>query len=58
MMAPFGQILYASGGQEPFREKVPGLPKAFHWYGLDTLFFFMSLCVPLWLKTGGGFWKK
>jgi len=21
---------FASGGQEPFREKVPGLPKAFH----------------------------
>jgi hypothetical protein len=35
---------FASGGQKPFREKVSGLPKAFHWYGLDTLFF---LCVPL-----------
>jgi hypothetical protein len=24
--------------------------------GLDTLFFFVSLCVPLWLKLDGGFW--
>jgi hypothetical protein len=41
---------FASGGQKPFREKVSGLPKAFHWYGLDTLFFFVSLRVTLWLK--------
>jgi hypothetical protein len=29
--------------------------KIFHWEGLDTLFFFVPLCVPLWLKIGGGF---
>jgi len=46
---------FASGGQKPFREKVSGLPKAFHWDGLDTVFFFVFLCVPLWLKTGGDF---
>jgi hypothetical protein len=46
---------FASGGQKPFREKVSGLTKAFHWYGLDTLFFFVYLCVPLWLKLDGGF---
>jgi hypothetical protein len=46
---------FAPGGQKPFREKVSGLPKAFHWDGLDTLFFFVSLCVPLWLKLDGGF---
>jgi hypothetical protein len=40
-------IIYASGGQKPFREKVSGLPKAFHWEGLDTVFFFVLLCVPL-----------
>ncbi|MGD2084832.1 MAG: hypothetical protein PVH61_01490 [Candidatus Aminicenantes bacterium] len=27
---------FASGGQKPFREKVSGLPKAFHWYGLSN----------------------
>jgi len=32
-----------------------GLPKTFHWYGWDTVFFFVSLCVPLWLKLDGGF---
>jgi hypothetical protein len=48
----------ASGGQKPFREKVSGLPKAFHWYGLDTVFFFVFLCVPLWLKLDAGFWKR
>jgi hypothetical protein len=36
-------------------QPLSGLPKAFHWYGLDTLFFFVSLCVPLWLKLDGGF---
>jgi hypothetical protein len=46
---------FASGGQKPFREKVSGLPKAFHWGGLDTLFFFVSLCVPSRLKLDGGF---
>jgi hypothetical protein len=46
---------FASGGQKPFREKVSGLPKAFHWYGLDTLFFFVSLRVTLWLKI---FWLR
>ena len=37
-------VNFASGGQKPFREKVSGLPKAFHWYGLDTLFFFVCVC--------------
>jgi hypothetical protein len=36
---------FAPGGQKPFREKVPGLPKAFRWEGLDTLFFFVSFVV-------------
>jgi len=40
------------------RFRYNGLPKAFHWDGLDTLFFFVSLCVALWLKTGGGFWMN
>jgi len=26
----FVKPIFASGGQEPFREKVPGLPKAFN----------------------------
>jgi hypothetical protein len=46
----------ASGGQgDSFREnRPPGPPtKAFHWYGLDTGFFFASLCVPLWLRDLG-----
>jgi hypothetical protein len=30
--------------------------KIFHWEGLDTVFFFVSLRVPSRLKTGGGFW--
>jgi hypothetical protein len=46
---------FASGGQNPFYKKGSGLPKIFHWEGLDTVFFFVSLCVPLWLKIGGGF---
>jgi len=46
---------FASGGQKPFREKVSGLPKAFYYDDFYFLFFFVSLCVPLWLKTGGGF---
>jgi hypothetical protein len=46
---------FASGGQNPFYKKGSGLPKIFHWEGLDTLFFFVSLCVPLWLKLDGGF---
>ena len=29
--------------------------KAFYWEGLDTVFFFVSLCVPWWPKLGGGF---
>jgi hypothetical protein len=45
----------ASGGQKPFREKVSGLPKAFYYDGFYFPFLFVSLCVPLWLKTGGGF---
>jgi hypothetical protein len=47
--------IYASGGQKPFYKKGSGLPKIFHWDGLNTLFFFVFLCVPLWLKIGGGF---
>jgi hypothetical protein len=47
---------FASGGQNPFYKKGSGLPKIFHWDGFYTLFFFVSLCVPLWLKIGGGFW--
>jgi hypothetical protein len=39
--------LGASGGQKPFREKVSGLPKTFHWEGLDTLFFFVTLCITI-----------
>jgi hypothetical protein len=46
---------FASGGQNPFYKKGSVLPKIFHWEGLDTVFFFVSLCVPLWLKTGGVF---
>jgi hypothetical protein len=30
--------IYASGGQNPFYKKGSGLPKIFHWEGLDTLF--------------------
>jgi len=33
---------FASGGQNPFYKKGSGLPKIFHWDGLDTLFFFVS----------------
>ena len=33
----------ASGGQNPFYKKGSGLPKIFHWEGLDTAFFFESL---------------
>ena len=47
----------APGGQGgSFREnRPPGPPaKAFYWDGLDTLFFFVYLCVTLWLKLGGG----
>ena len=44
---PKSTINFASGGQKPFREKVSGLPKAFHWDGLDTLFFFVSLCITI-----------
>jgi hypothetical protein len=47
---------FASGGQNPFYKKGSGLPKIFHWEGLDTPFFFVSLRVPSRLKTGGGFW--
>ena len=49
-------ISFASGGQNPFYKKGSGLPKIFYWEGLDTLFFFVPLCVSLWLKIGGGFW--
>jgi len=52
---PKSTATFASGGQKPFREKVSGLPKAFHWDGSDTLFFFVPLCVSLWLKLDGGF---
>jgi hypothetical protein len=48
---------FASGGQNPFYKKGSGLPKIFHWDGLDTLFSFVSFCVTSWLKTGGGFWR-
>jgi len=47
--------IFASGGQKPFREKVSGLPKAFHLDLFLLFFFFVTLCVPLWLKLGGGF---
>jgi hypothetical protein len=52
---PKSTVTFASGGQNPFYKKGSGLPKIFYWYGLDTLFFFVPLCVPLWLKLGGGF---
>jgi hypothetical protein len=57
----------ASGGQNPFYKKGSGLPKIFHWEGLDTVFSscffpssqlllsFVPLCVTSWLKTGGEF---
>jgi len=32
-----------------------GLPKAFYYDSFYFPFFFVSLCVPLWLRTGGGF---
>jgi hypothetical protein len=38
---PKSTATFASGGQKPFREKVSGLPKAFHWDGLETLFSFV-----------------
>ena len=48
----------ASGGQNPFYKKGSKQKKIFHWEGLDTLFFFVSLRVTSWLKTGGGFWES
>jgi hypothetical protein len=54
-VTPKSTTTFASGGQKPFREKVSGLPKAFYWDGLDTLFFIVFLRVTSWLKTGGGF---
>jgi len=47
---------FAPGGQNPFYKKGSGLPKIFYWDGLDTLFFFASLCKSIGLKLGGGFW--
>jgi hypothetical protein len=40
--------------KNPFEKGFLDFPKLFHWEGLDTLFFFVSLCVPLWLKLDGG----
>jgi hypothetical protein len=48
-------VIFASGGQNPFYKKGSGLLKIFHWEGLDTLFFFVSLRVTSWLKTHSGF---
>jgi hypothetical protein len=46
---------FASGGQKPFREKVSGLPKAFHWEGLNTLFsFVLRLYVHEQVDRDGG----
>jgi len=42
--------------KNPFEKGFLDLPKLFNWDGLDTVFFFVSLCVLLWLKTDGGFW--
>ena len=43
--------------RNPFEKGFLDLPKLFNWDGLDTVFFFVSLCVSLWLKLGGGFWE-
>jgi hypothetical protein len=33
-------------------QPLSGLPKAFYYDGFYFPFFFVSLCVPSWLKTG------
>jgi len=39
-----GQLpIFAPGGQKPFREKVSGLPKAFHYDGFYFPYFFVCL---------------
>jgi hypothetical protein len=55
LVYPKPTATFASGGQNPFYKKGSGLPKIFHWEGLDTLFFFVYLCVSSWLKLDGGF---
>ena len=44
---PKSTVIFASGGQNPFYKKCFGIPKIFHWEGLDTLFFFVSLHASL-----------
>jgi len=48
-------LVLPPAAKNPFEKGFLDLPKLFNWDGLDTIFFFVSLCVPLWLKTGGGF---
>jgi hypothetical protein len=38
-----------------FEKRVLDSQKLFIGYGLDTLFFFVHLCVSSWLKLDGGF---
>jgi hypothetical protein len=57
-LAGFPKSTTNSGGQNFFYKKGCGLPKIFHWEGLDTVFFFASLRVPSRLNTVGGFWAS
>jgi len=52
---PKSTLIFASGGQNPFYKKGSGLPKIFHWEGLDTLFVCESPCKSVVKKIDGGF---
>jgi hypothetical protein len=54
----FGFFAFGDQGGLFLKKPSPLHPpaKTFHQDGFLLFFFFVTLCVPLWLKTGGGFW--